>query len=147
MANAVSNTFKGMLLKSQIDTARDTFKIILMQAGFVFSQTTHFSYADVSANELGTAYGYTARGATLAGLTVTVDQSSNSAKLQWTNVQFDASGGSLATSGAIIYDDSTDTGSGDDYSDAIVAYIDAGQTLIASDGTPLIVQDVYIEIR
>lgn len=145
MVNVISNTFKGMLLKGQIDFA-DTFKIILMQDGFVFDNTTHFAYANVSASELATAYGYTAGGVTLTGINVTVTQSTNLAKLAWINAQFNASGGALVTSSAIIYDDSTDTGAGDDYSDAIVMFIAAGSTLTATDGTPLIVHDIYLTI-
>jgi len=77
---------------------------------------------------------------------VTVSQGSNLAKLAWTNAQFSASGGALITSGAIIYNDSTDTGGGDDYTDAIVMYIDAGGTLTATDGTPLVIHDIYLTI-
>ena len=145
MANVISNTFKGMLLKGQMALA-DTYKIILMQDGFTFDNTTDFAYANVSASELVTAYGYTAGGITLTGITVTVTQGSNLAKLAWTNAQFSASGGALITSGAIIYNDSTDTGSGDDYTDAIVMYIDAGGTLTATDGTPLVIHDIYLTI-
>ena len=145
MANVISNTFKGMLLKGQM-TLSDSYKIILMQDGFVFDNTTHFAYANVSASELATAYGYTAGGIALTGITVTVTQDSNLAKLAWTNAQFNASGGALITSGAIIYNDSTDTGGGDDYTDAIVMYIDAGGTLTATDGTPLVVHDIYLTI-
>ena len=146
MANVISNTFKGMLLKGQMSIA-DSYKIILMQDGFTFNNATDFAYANISANELATAYGYTAGGIALTGATVTVDQSLGVAKLAWTNAQFNASGGSLVTSGAIIYNDSTATGDGDNYTDAIVMYIDAGGTLIATDGTPLIVHDIYLTIN
>jgi hypothetical protein len=146
MANVISNTFKGMLLKGQMSLT-DSYKIILMQDGFTFNNATDFAYANISASELATAYGYTAGGIALTGATVTVDQSSGAAKLAWTNAQFNASGGSLVTSGAIIYNDSTATGDGDDYTDAIVMYIDAGGTLVATDGTPLIVHDIYLTIN
>ena len=145
MANVISNTFKGMLLKGQMSLA-DSYKIILMQDGFTFNNATDFAYANISASELATAYGYTAGGIALTGITVTVDQSSGLAKLAWTNAQFNVSGGALVTSGAIIYNDSTATGDGDDYTDAIVMYIDAGGTLTATDGTPLIVHDIYLTI-
>ena len=146
MANVISNTFKGMLLKGQMSLT-DSYKIILMQDGFTFNNATDFAYANISASELATAYGYTAGGIALTGATVTVDQSLGVAKLAWTNAQFNASGGSLVTSGAIIYNDSTATGDGDNYTDAIVMYIDAGGTLIATDGTPLIVHDIYLTIN
>lgn len=146
MANVISNTFKGMLLKGQMALA-DSYKIILMQDGFTFNNATDFAYNNVVARELATAYGYTAGGIALTGATVTVDQSTNVAKLAWTNAQFNASGGALVTSGAIIYNDSTATGNGDDYTDAIVMYIDAGGTLVATDGTPLIIHDIYLTIN
>lgn len=146
MANVISNTFKGMLLKGQMSLT-DSYKIILMQDGFTFDNATDFAYANISASELATAYGYTAGGIALTGATVTVDQSTNVAKLAWTNAQFNASGGSLVTSGAIIYNDSTATGDGDDYTDAIVMYIDARGTLVATDGTPLIIHDIYLTIN
>jgi len=146
MANVISDTFKGMLLKGQMNLA-DSYKIILMQGGFTFNNATDFAYANISVSELATAYGYTAGGIALTDATVTVDQSTNVAKLAWTNAQFNASGGALVTSGAIIYNDSTATGDGDDYTDAIVMYVDAGGTLVATDGTPLIVHDIYLTIN
>ena len=145
MANEASITAKGMILKGQI-VSGDTFKIILMQDGFVFDNETHVDYASVSAYELPTAYGYTAGGNTLLGVTVTVNQTTKVAKLAWLNAQFNASGGSLLSSGAIVYDDSTDTGGGDDYSDAVVMYIDAGGTVTARDGVPLIIENIYLTI-
>ena len=52
-----------------------------------------------------------------------------------------ASGGSLLLSGAIIYNDSTAT-PGDDYTDVIVSYKDAGGTLTAIDGTPIVITSI-----
>lgn len=146
MSNQVLNTFKKMLLEGDIVGAADTFKIILMQTGFVFDQTTHTSYSAVSGNELATAYGYTAGGYTLLNVAVSVDQTSGLGKIAWSNAQWNASGGALVSSGAIIYDDTTSTGSGHDITKAVVAYIDSGSLMIASDGTPFIIKDVYVTI-
>jgi hypothetical protein len=147
MSNAVLNTFKKMILKGDVLALSDTFKIALMQIGFVFDITTHLAYANVSGSELATAFGYTAGGETLTGVALTVDNTNNLAKLSWSNVQWNAAGGSIVCSGAVIYDDTTSTGSGHDYTKAIVAYIDARGTMIASDGTPLIAQNIKVEIR
>jgi hypothetical protein len=147
MANEISNTFKAMALKGQIAALSDTFKVILMKSGFVFVNSSHHAYADVSASELPTANGYTAGGITLTDVFVTVDETSGKARLQWSNAQVNASGGSLIVDGAIIIDDSTNTGGGDDYTDAIVAYIDPPALVTATDGTPVIVQNLYIDLN
>lgn len=145
MSNYVANTFKRMCLKGDIIALTDTFQIILMQAGFVFDRASHHAYADVVGNELATAFGYTATGITLSGVALTVDNTLNLAKLAWNNVQWDASGGSLVAAGAIIYDDTTAT-PGHDFTDAIVAWIDANGTIIASDGTPMFIQNINVEL-
>jgi len=145
MSNYVANTFKRMCMKGDIIALTNVFQIILMQAGFVFDRAAHHAYADVIGSELATAFGYTAAGITLSGVALTVDDSLNLAKLAWSNVQWNATGGSLVASGAIIYDDTTAT-PGHDYTDAIVAWIDANGTIIASDGTPMFIQNINVEL-
>ena len=147
MANQVPNSFKVMLWKGQIAGLTDVFKIILMQDGFTFDKDNHNCYADVSANELVTANGYTAGGATLTGIGIVVNDTLDRVEVTWNNAQWNASGGVLQASGAIIYNDSTDTGSDDDYTDAIVAYKDAGGTITAVDGTPVIVSSIMETIE
>jgi hypothetical protein len=146
MANVISSKFKQMLLKNQVAVLSDTFKIILMQPGFVFNNTTQFAYANVSASELATAYGYIAGGIVLTGVSLVENASTGIVTLSWVNAQFNASGGSLLTSSAIIYDDTVDTGAGDDYSDVIVMCLTAGATLTAIDGTPIVVHDIYLTV-
>ena len=51
MANEVPNSFKTMLWKGQITALTDTFKVILLEAGFTFDKDSHHCYADVSAYE------------------------------------------------------------------------------------------------
>lgn len=147
MSNQVPNSFKVMLWKGQIAGLTDTFKMILMQDGFVFNQDNHHAYADVSANELVTANGYIIGGATLTGVGIVVNNTQDRAEVSWNNVTWNASGGSLQASGAIIYNDSTAIGSGDDYTDAIVAYKDAGGTITAVDGTPIIISSIMETIE
>ena len=142
MSNAVPMSFEIMKWKGQIAGLTDTFKLILMQTGFVFNPVTHNSYADVSASELATGSGYTAGGVTLSGVDISYDSVEDRLETTWANVTINASGGTLVTSGAIIFDDSTDTGSSDDYSDAIVSYKDAGGDITAVDGTPIIITNV-----
>lgn len=146
MANGLTNSAKQMFLKGQMAEA-DTYKIILMQSSYVFNKDTHHAYADVLASEHANGNGYTTGGAVLAGLAFAEDTDRDLASMSWTDARWDAVGGTLISSGAIIYNDSTDAAGGDDHTDAIVAYIDAQGTIIAPDGEPLLVQNIVIEFR
>lgn len=146
MANALANRFKRMALKGDIVALTDTFKIILMETGFSFDKDAHHAYADVIANEVANGLGYTTGGETLGGISLSVDDANDWAKLSWDYAEWIPVGGSLVASGAIVYDDTTDTTSGHDYTDAIVYYIDFAETKTVLDGTNLRIQDVYITI-
>ena len=142
MANSVPNSAKVMYRKGQIHDsdkagtgAVDVFKMILMQAGFVFDKDAHHCYADVIASEVANGNGYTTGGATLTGVGCVVDNVTDQAKTTWANVQWNATGGSLSASGAIIY---VDSGATEDYINAIISYKDAAGTITALDGTPII---------
>lgn len=143
MSNQSSNIFKEMLWKGQITALTDTFKIILLQPGFVFNKDTHKGYAEVVAagGELPTANGYTVGGVALAGIVVDHDPATDQGYVTWNNVTWYATTGSLLTSGAIIFDDSTAT-PGDDHTDVVVSYKDAGGTLTAVAGTPIIITGI-----
>jgi hypothetical protein len=119
MATQAPNHIKYLLATKAIDFSGDTFKIILMQSGFSFDIDSHAEYADVSASELATAYGYTAGGATMSGVSVSEDDTNDRCSVTWANPSWTASGGSLVASGAIIYDDTV-------ANDPIVGYIDFG---------------------
>jgi hypothetical protein len=144
VANQVPNTLKKMIFKGDIVALTDVFKIILMQPGFVFDPDVHHAYADVLASEVANGLGYATAGKTLGGIGLVVDNTENRAELTWNNVQWDATGGTLAASGAIIYDDTTLVASGHDETDAIIAYIDAGGVLLATDGTPMLIQNIMV---
>ena len=145
MANAIANYAKGMLLEGQIASS-DTFKIILMKSEFVFNKDTQQDYSDVSASEVANGVGYTTGGATLSGAAVAVSTTLDNAILSWSNPSWTADGGSIVASGAIIYDDSTLVGSGDDYTDAIISYIDFGGDVTVVDGQILKVTNINVTI-
>ena len=145
MSNSIANYAKGMFLKGQI-TSSDTFKIILMKSGFVFNKDTHQDYSDVSADEVANGSGYTTGGAILSGTAVAVSTTLDNAVLAWSNAEWVASGGSIVASGAIIYDDSTDSTGGDDYTDAIISYIDFGTDITSEDGQILKVTGINVTL-
>ena len=118
MANQAPNHIKFLLATAVINFSTHTFKMILMQSGFVFNKDSHALYADVVGSELANGNGYTTLGATLAGVAVTEDDTDDRAEIKWSNRSWTASGGPIGpASGAIIYDDTA-------ASDPIVGYID-----------------------
>lgn len=144
MANSVPNSTKVMYQKGQIHTtdkagtgAADTFKIILMQPGFVFDKDAHHCYADIIAFEVANGNGYTTGGITLSGVGCAVDNTNDRSAATWSNVQWNIVTGSVSASGACIIDDTTDSATAD-YTDAIISYKDAGGTITAVPGTPII---------
>lgn len=121
MSSLLSDRTKYLLLKKVIDMGVDTCKIALMQSGFVYNQATHALYGDITASELPTANGYTVGGATLAGATITEDNTLHLGKCVWNTVTWTVSTANLVTSGAVIYDDTVAAPL-----KPIVAYIDFG---------------------
>jgi hypothetical protein len=131
MTTGITNKCLYLMAKKVIDFSGDSFKIILMKSGFVFDPDTHHGYADVSANELATGYGYTQNTKVLTGVTVTEDDTNNRCSITWSNVTWTASAGSIGpTPGAIIFDDTVTTPT----ADPIIGYIDFGGEQTEADG-------------
>lgn len=143
MATEASNKVKYMLAVGAIDFSSDTFKIILMQSGFTFNKDTHHGYVDVSASELSDGNGYAAGGATLAGGTVTEDDTDNRTEITWNNATWLAQGGPIGPSpGAIIYDDSVAAPT----AKPILGYIDFGGDQTQADGGTATISNLEIRI-
>jgi hypothetical protein len=146
MPSTASNKLKFLLASKIIDFANDTFKIILMASGFVFNKDTHHGYADVSASELATNFGYTQNTKTLAGVAVTEDDTDDRCEITWSNVTWTASGGSIGpTPGAIIFDD-TVTEAGVTVADPIIAYIDFSGDQTQADGGTATISNIELRI-
>lgn len=139
MASAAPNHIKYLLATKAIDFDNDVFIIILMQSGFTFNVDTMPNYAQVSANELTTQYGYTVKDKTLTGVDVVEDDANDRCAVTWNNAVWTASGGSLTASGAIILDDT-------EANDALVAYIDFGSDQTVLDGGTFTVANILVEL-
>lgn len=74
-----SNFVLGMT-KKLFDLSSDTFVLTLVTSSYTPVQNTHTLWSDVSANELGTAGGYTAGGIVLGSMTDTL----TTATVTWT---------------------------------------------------------------
>lgn len=95
------NSFREYVADGTIDLDTHTFKVMLVASGYTPS-TAHTVKADVT-NELSTANGYTAGGATLGS--VTWGHSGGTATFDAADTVWTASGGSIVARYAVIYDD------------------------------------------
>lgn len=106
------NSFREYVADGTIDLDTHTFKVMLVASGYTPS-AAHTVKADVT-NELSTANGYTAGGATLGS--VTWGHSGGTATFDAADTVWTASGGSIVARYAVIYDDTA-------ASDELVCYI------------------------
>lgn len=140
MTTEASNHIKYMLATGAIDFSSDVFKIILMDTGFSFNKDTHETYSDVSGSELASGNGYTTGGNTLAGVSVTEDDTDDRTEITWNNTSWTASGGAIGpTPGAIIYDNTEAT-------NTIVGYIDFGGEQTQADGGTATISNIEVRI-
>lgn len=140
MASQAANNFRMLMAAGTPNFSSDTFKIMLMAAGFTFNPATHDLLADVSASEVAAGYGYTTGGNTLAGVTVTQDDVNNRALVTWNNTSWTASGGDVGpVCGAIIYDDTL-------ASDPIVGFIDFEGEYTEADGGMATIANISVVI-
>jgi hypothetical protein len=126
MASLVYNSAKQKFLNGSIDLDTDTIKVALVTSSYTPNADTHDFFDDVTNEVSGT--GYTAGGATLASVTVTVDTTNDRGV-------FDAADTSWATStitarGAVIYKSTGTAGTS-----ALIAYIDFVQDASSVNGT------------
>lgn len=103
MGTQLSNNYKEKKLRGAVPFGTDVFKVALMNSTFVYNPAIHDAYANISANEMPTAAGYTVGGATLTGVTITRDDLNNKAYVTWNTVTWSASADLGPLSGAIIY--------------------------------------------
>lgn len=110
---------------SGANAAADTYKVKLLTAATF--DATHTTLTATGGTEVANANGYTTGGASLANVAVTT-VTTNDAKFDADDVSWTASGGSIAASYGILYND-TDT------DDPPVAFIDFGGSQSAGDTT------------
>lgn len=127
MASGIYNQFKAEVMKKTLDLVNDTVKVSLMTTSHAFDADND-GWSSVSANELSTAGGYTAGGATLGSKTVTADDTNDkgvfdAADTAWTTATFTAYH-------AVIWDDTPTSPA-----DPLIASIDFGGAKSVSSGT------------
>jgi hypothetical protein len=111
------------------NAAADTYKVMLCTAATFNAANT--TLAGVTKTETASGNGYTAGGATLSGVAVTT-VGTNGAKFDANDAIWTASGGSIAASFAILYNDT-------DADDPPVAFINFGGAESAGDSTDFLI--------
>jgi len=128
---------KEFLGDGTIDLDGHTFKVILLSSVYTPNLDTQDALLDISADELATANGYTAGGATLGSVTWTL--SAGTVTFDAADVVWTASGGSIAARHSAIYDDTVTT----PVADALLCYTLLDTTpadVTATDGNTLTIQ-------
>lgn len=126
MADVIYNSFKRDVANGSIDLDTDTIKVMLVNASYTPDQDTHTKRSDVTNEITGTAY--VAGGETLAGKTVTADNTNNRAAFDandvtWTTATFTARG-------AVLYKSRGGAASADE----LLCYLDFGSDKSVSGG-------------
>lgn len=126
MANAVYNSFKKKIQDGSIDMDTDTIKVALVTSSYTVDIDVHDFFDDITNEVVGT--GYTAGGATLGSVTITVDTSGDKGVFDAADTSWTTS--TITARAAIIYK-STGTAS----TSPLVGYVDFGADKSSSAGT------------
>jgi len=105
-----AESFIAGLFSGTFNLPGDTLKLALMDTSFSWDPETDVDWADISANEITPAYGYTADGMTLTGVAVTATATADDGIVNITcsnNPSWTASGGAIATTSAAVLVDHT----------------------------------------
>ncbi len=135
-----SNHYKYMLATKQIDLVNDSIKAILMNDSFAFDKDAHATLADVTADQLATANGYTQNNKALSNKAVAESDVLDQGVMSCDPITWTASTGAIGPTGALIlYDDTT-------ADDTVIGCIDFGTDYTIPDGQSLQFTDITIPI-
>lgn len=126
MANLIYNSFKRDIMNGSIDLDTDTIKCMLVTSSYT-PVNTHDKRDDVT-NEVSGA-GYTTGGATLASVTVSVDNTDDEGVFDAADTAWTSS--TITARGAVLYKSRGGASSADE----LIAYIDFGSDQISTSGT------------
>lgn len=140
ITTTLSNNFKHLLMKKDIDFDTDIFRLILMTGEFAFDPDTHDNYTLVSGQEFAACGAYAKTGVELTGGALTRSNLTNKITMSWTNPSWTASGEAIGPiGGALIYDDSVTA-------DPVVGHADFGEAITVSVGAVLQFQSIVVEL-
>ena len=126
MASLVYNSFKRDIMNGSIDLDTDTIKCALVTSAYTPDVDAHDNFDDVTNEVSGT--GYTAGGATLASVTVTVDNTDDEGVFDAADVSWPTS--TITARAAVIYK-STGVAS----TSKLICYVDFGSNITSTAST------------
>lgn len=127
MASFVYDSLPEAVCRGNVDFDTDTFKVILVEAGYIANKGTHAHRSDVTHEVTGA--GYTAGG---AAIRCTVARSATGGR---TSIGFDAvdwTASTITARGAVIYKAAT---GGAAATDPLVCYVDFGSNIVSTAST------------
>ena len=112
----------------RVDFVTDTMKIMLVGDGYTFDQDAHDFRNDATADEIAAGGGYSTGGATLAGKSITYDNTTNRTRFWATSPTWTSA--TITAYGAIVYKDT-----GASATDPLIWYLNFGSAQTVTSGT------------
>jgi hypothetical protein len=126
MANLIYNSFLRDIQNGSIDLDTDTIKLMLVTSGYTPNIDTHTKRSDVTNEVVGV--GYTAGGVTLAGKTVTQNNTDNTGVFDADNITIPTS--TITARAGVLYKSRGGASSADE----LIGYIDFGSDIVSTAG-------------
>jgi hypothetical protein len=126
MANLIYNSFLRDIQNGSIDLDTDTIKLMLVTSAYTPNIDTHTKRSDVTNEVVGV--GYTAGGVTLAGKTVTQNNTDNTGVFDADNITIPTS--TITARAGVLYKSRGGASSADE----LIGYLDFGSDIISTAG-------------
>ena len=126
MANLIYNSFLRDIQNGSIDLDTDTIKLMLVTSAYTPNIDTHTKRSDVTNEVVGV--GYTAGGVTLAGKTVTQNNTDNTGVFDADNITISTS--TITARAGVLYKSRGGASSADE----LIGYLDFGSDIISTAG-------------
>jgi hypothetical protein len=126
MANLIYNSFLRDIQNGSIDLDTETIKLMLVTSAYTPNIDTHTKRSDVTNEVVGV--GYTAGGVTLAGKTVTQNNTDNTGVFDADNITIPTS--TITARAGVLYKSRGGLASADE----LIGYIDFGSDIVSTAG-------------
>lgn len=103
IVTTVGNKYKEQNFEGGHNLTTATIIVCLMDSAFAFDPNTDNYYSDISGDEIATGNGYTQNNEALISVAVSINATLNLARIDCDNVTWLATGGSIATTGSVIF--------------------------------------------